>query len=379
MSFHNTATKYLPYSRLAFLYFILWILNPYISHAQYFINLEDQNSISLEKRPRVFEAQADLSFKEIRTLDKDKFQEYSTIQFSEEKTYWGYFTLTNTDPHRSSYILNVGWNNSFVSIFYGAGNTFIEKRTGSYEKMSLRDIADSRVQAVNIQLPYNEEVEVYVKFHTFNNRLPGLMQPKVLKPAALYSDLNQRDHFQFLFQGILWVMILYNFLIYLYSKDKAYLNYSLYMFCVAAYFLYYNGYSKKYFFPESYWAEDYLWIISTGLTSVFYYYFMRYFLDTGKLIPKVNQLLQYWIYIRLGLLAFCLFLLMVRQIPILNQTTIILGAFEALFGIYIFIKLLLTKNKLARFFVVGGMAFTLGTFAGMISYSYSPFLYAFFY
>lgn len=360
------------------LFILLFFALPSVN-AQYTVHLDTANYFTLAKHPKVYQTTDELSLAQILALDSSAFKPYQEIEFSTGHTYWGYFTAKNTYPYSTDYMLNIGWYNNYTSIFIERDGEFIERRTGSREDLSTRDLPEFRVNATRIHLPYDKEIRIYIKFKSLDGRLPGLSRPTFVRQQAFYQRINDKDLIQGAFQGIMWIMILYNLFIFWYSKDKAYLSYALYMVCVAAYFMYYNGYAKRIFFPESTYGEEFLWILSTGFTSVFYYYFLRYFLDTRKIIPKVNRIIQYWIYIRLGLIALCVVLVPMNVYPTLNLITLVLAGLETLFGAYIFAKLLQTKQKLARFFVVGGIAFMLGMFAGVISYQFSTGLYVFFY
>lgn len=103
----------------------------------------------------------------------------------------------------------------------------------------------------------------------------------------LYSNSNLLFGAYF---GIIAVMMLYNFFIFLSVRDKSYLIYVIYVFCVGITQASLEGYTHLYFWPENSWLASRSVYLFTSLVSISSIIFLREFLRTRIYAPKLHKI-----------------------------------------------------------------------------------------
>ena len=73
---------------------------------------------------------------------------------------------------------------------------------------------------------------------------------QILRFDQYQSNIGNRNLYQMLFQGALWILLLYHITLFFVVRDKSYLFYCLYIASVSLFYLYFFGFSKEWFFPN---------------------------------------------------------------------------------------------------------------------------------
>ncbi len=103
-----------------------------------------------------------------------------------------------------------------------------------------------------------------------------------------------------IFFGILGVMLLYNLSLYIFTRDRSYLLYSVYVFSIILYELAATGLGTQYVWQQAHWFKQYGygWFASFGFLAAAL--FVREFLSLktyrGWVYPCCNVIIVYWIY-----------------------------------------------------------------------------------
>jgi len=93
-----------------------------------------------------------------------------------------------------------------------------------------------------------------------------------------------------IFIGIVAVMAAYNFLLFIFTKDKSYLLYVLYCIFIGLTQTTLSGYTYHYLLDDSPWLLNKLYIIFPAMAGITAMLFVRRFLETKKRTPKLHQL-----------------------------------------------------------------------------------------
>ncbi len=209
----------------------------------------------------------------------------------------------------------------------------------------------------------------------FNIRNPYQFEPTFNIRLVRHENqlLRERDTnlINLFYEGMLWVMILYNLLVFLYNRDRAYLYYSLYMCSSALYTLYFYKYILSSLLTEVPHLNAYFWICSLGLGTVFYWQFIRHFLNTRHILPKRwNTIISGAIIVKLTIVtAFVLTYTLTGNVKKLTGLLNIVIGVETLFSISLVVRLVMTRIKTAYFFMAGAISLWIGFFTSTILYS----------
>lgn len=141
------------------------------------------------------------------------------------------------------------------------------------------------------------------RVHTFYVRIKS-RKSKVL-PISVMSEKSfqhlrgMRDVGYGVFVGILLIMTIYNFIIYLSLRDRSYLYYTMATAVIMGTYMSSSGYSSYYLWPEQSWLNQYLLIWLSCLVSISMGLFTQSFLS----IKRYSKLLHRALNILMGISA----------------------------------------------------------------------------
>ena len=171
--------------------------------------------------------------------------------------------------------------------------------------------------------------------------------------------------------GLLGIMFFYNMLVFVFSKQKIYFFYAVYIGMGVVYILNFAGLFLEYLFPET--PASYLFFRSMPPTLGFmgYVKFAQLFLDTKTKFPSWHKVLNVLIYVTIAMavlivsaIPFTLSQTFTRQIPSLWQLI------AQLTMLIFVIRLFISRQKLAQYFAIGALLFTSASvFLGYVAFT----------
>lgn len=135
-------------------------------------------------------------------------------------------------------------------------------------------------------LPPNSETTIFVRMRTDGALNIGL---SLYQPARLLERLSAEQFAFGLYFGGFFVLIVYNFFIFLAVRDRPFLFYLLYATSYGLYFGIHDGFSFQYLWPNHpAWANTSL-LVMLALTLTFGMQFTRSFLGSQRLVPRLDK------------------------------------------------------------------------------------------
>ena len=165
---------------------------------------------------------------------------------------------------------------------------------------------------------------------------------------AIYGFMREDERVSFFMVGFCFILGLYNFILYLNSRDTPFLWYSVYELGVLVYFFYMSGYGYEFFwqpFPNINADSNICLVLGVSGVTLF----SMSFLNTQNALPRYHLYLQ----ILLGVFLSSVPLQLLGFIPIANtvcELSIIALYFSLWAAGWI---MLFKKQRTARFYVVG--------------------------
>ncbi|MEO0472818.1 MAG: ATP-binding protein, partial [Bacteroidota bacterium] len=170
------------------------------------------------------------------------------------------------------------------------------------------------------------------------------------------------------FQGMLWIMIVYLFMMFLGTREKAYLMYMLFLLASSVYFLYLSELSTEWFFSEHPRLNIYVWIISSNVFPFAYLQFARSYLKTERLFPGWDRWMKSLLW---GVLGLTVIQLLIAWIDFRSGILALMADFafllEAGFLATLCVFLIRTRHRLGRTFVFGSFFMVFAAVLGVIS------------
>ena len=205
-----------------------------------------------------------------------------------ERRFWA-FTLWAGSDSILAYIINE--DQSIDSFKCGSLVFYEETKTGVE---ILNDTYDGK-KPIYTTINKGERKEVFYKIYpSINHKI--YINPTLTSMEALYKS-QQRMHFfyikSFFYLGFIWMLFLYNFVIYLFYRNKSFLYLALYIFCftIPPHFRSKLLIAKEWSFDYRL-LEEFNWIILTPGIFIFLTLFTREYLNNKKLYPKVDLIFK---------------------------------------------------------------------------------------
>jgi serine phosphatase RsbU (regulator of sigma subunit) len=234
-----------------------------------------------------------LGINEVSTKEmQNKFKHPTKKEkFTPFTTYWLRLRLKSHLDKGSEWILSLG-KLSHVDVFLPVGeDKYDMERLGQLVPTSIKEMKNGRYNMLKLFLNPKSEQTLYIRFENKINYPPD-PNIKLYHENEWQENLNLNNLVQGFFQGLLWMMLLYNLLLWARLSDRAYIYYVLYIFCTSVYFLSFHGYWGE-FLMGDFPTVNYIVIpFSIHLAFVFYLYFMRYFLKTPEIMPRGDTFLK---------------------------------------------------------------------------------------
>ena len=177
----------------------------------------------------------------------------------------------------------------------------------------------------------------------------------ILYKIYTQADYDKHISLTFMFYafyfGAMVIMILYNIMLYVFIKERVFLEYIVYHILLIGVMLYFNGFMITYYFPDS--ANMNLGnvpIALSSLTTLIATQFARSYLSTKTNVPKMDQ----WLLFLMGLNFISVVLNLFESVYVFNViSSFATMVIQTLLLFYISLYLVLKKNQSAKFYLLG--------------------------
>jgi PAS domain-containing protein len=229
---------------------------------------------------------------------------------------------------------------------------FINEKAGYAYPFNNRKVKN-RNFVFNLKIK-NKLVNTY--YMRFENK-DRMEMPLTLWTKKAFLDNNHTEQYILgIYYGIIFVMILYNFMLFISIRDKSFLFYVLYISFFCLFQLTQNGFAYEYYWPHSLSSYNHYIPGSVLLLLFFSILFSQSYLNTIINTPKTHKFLN--------ILRVFSILFLILSIIISYSLSILIGSFLALTTITTIIITsiicLRKKYRPATFFVIAVSAIMLG-------------------
>lgn len=307
------------------------------------------------------------------------------------KWHWSEIILENksTGKHNTSdWILEFNQLVTHIKIFAVYKNGKIEEHnSGLFLPLDKKTTHHTfRSSICKIRVNPNENTKLIIGLFSERPSL-GVVSKTTIESYFNYTKrISKSQRGNSFFNGFILLMALYNLMLFLINRDKAYFYYSIYLFSICLFSLYKNGILADNLFnyilaenPKYNYLGKYFGYLMLGS----YLFFLRYFLELKTLLPTWDKIFKYLIYLAVPMAAIDFTLLLitnfspaVSDIPAFAYATIIV-----FLSIIFCFKLYHTKNIRGYFIVAGLTAMSAGLLATIIyriitiEFTLTPFKY----
>jgi len=210
----------------------------------------------------------------------------------------------------------------------------------------------------DIYLPKDSTATYYLRVKSSEQMVLPLL---LGDPAHIAQSILVKNILWGIFIGIIVVMVAYNFFIYLFTRDRSYKYYVLYVSFIGLTQTTLSGYTYHFLFPETPLLFHKSIIIFPALAGISAMLFVRVFLDTKHRTPILHKIFPVAI-----ILYSCAIVFRLAGIDQVSYRMIDISAICTTFLIYaVAVKISLQGYKPARYFLIAWTIF----FAGILMFT----------
>lgn len=284
-------------------------------------------------------------------------------------TFWYKFSITNQTSEKELFIeLAYPIIDSLELLTVAKDGTFSVIKTGEYIPY-YRRLFQHQNYIFPISIPYKETHTYFLKINTVEQaQIPIVIgTSKTLFTSTTISDLIFG-----LYAGLIIGLFFYNIFIYLTVKSTVYLYYILYIFFVGFTQACVQGYSSRFFYPNSAELADIMMVIAPALSGVFALYFFDNFLN----LKRKNKYFHYGIIFFLILYTIVIVVGSIGYYRFAAKSVQIVAMLGSLFVLAIAARLSYKGSRQAKFFLVSWTLFLISVIIfvmknfGVLPYNY---------
>lgn len=271
--------------------------------------------------------------------------------------YWFRFAIDNNGSGPMNHFLDISYPlMNYLDLYIPEGDGYRVVKTGNRYPFYDREIEDKNFVFNLKQGPGLYTYYLRIETKSSINFIPTLLSQK----AYLHLMQNKTPVF-WIYYGLMLIMLIYNFFIFVASRDKSYILYVLF---IASYILFQmtlNGYSFQYLWPNAIWwagnSLPFFMLTSVATAAIF----MRVMMDLRRKFKAIDRVLVFAVIIPALIWAVCS--LLVPYALAIRVATALVGILSLL--IFILICYTAIRKSREAMFIAFGFG---GLIVGIVLY-----------
>ncbi len=202
--------------------------------------------------------------------------------------YWVRFQVKNRDSQKNRWWLNIQqvWARK-IDIYIRYHDHTVHREAGVNFPFPQREVKINDF-VFPLVLSENKPVRVYIRISSSSLQ----MNISLWSPARYMEEYSLRELFNGFYYGLIFVMAIYTFMIFLSVLDRSYLYYALYLTFMGLFLLSNSGYAFSYIWPHMAETGISVYFIFVSLLLIVGIFLSVHFLDMRKNFPKVYRFMM---------------------------------------------------------------------------------------
>lgn len=276
-----------------------------------------------------------------------------------KSVYWVRFSAENNTPSDITRYIEIGFPliNRIELYTFGKKITgdpdLLQQDTTGRDFSFLNRTVKHRNFVFPVHFPAGSKRIFYMRVETDD----GMIFPVTFWDTTTFTDKMQKENFLFgIYYGIIIAMLFYNLFLLIFTRDKNYLSYILYISFFGLFQMSMNGLAFQYLWPDSIWWAKHANPFLIGMSCFLAALFSLRFLDMPKYTPVFSRIMTALMIAGIILSASSFFVPYSITI-IAGQILPLAMILTALPAAYLSI---LRGNRAARFYLIAWITFFIG-------------------
>lgn len=179
----------------------------------------------------------------------------------------------------------------------------------------------------------------------------------ILSSEDLFAEMEQNNLFVGIYYGLFIIILLYNVVLFVYTSDRNYLRYILFLASFILWQLSFDGLGIKYVWGDTRWLIEHGSSAFIALSAFSALYFSRHFLNTPRYTPRLDKII-------VGMMSISIIMVLASSVLSYGQVIPINALLASIMPIVLLIAGLLVMRheyQAARFYVAGWSSFLIAT------------------
>ncbi|MDZ5472008.1 7TM diverse intracellular signaling domain-containing protein [Bacillus sp. 31A1R] len=274
--------------------------------------------------------------------------------------YWLRFTMKNQSSI-SNWMLEVGSPPlDYLSLYLPKKEgTFSEIHYGDLYPFSKREV-NYRNFIFNLEIKPGEQQTYYLRVETegaMSFPISIHTEKSILSKSLIHTAIH------FLYYGLVLIMSIYNFFLFVFLRNKSYLYYALFSLSFMFIPMSNLGDAYQWLWPDSPWWNNRSIVFFMCLSIILSCVFVMRFLDTKEYLPKFHLLLKIFSCLQL----ITIFILLFISYPIALKVVVFTSILHAPLFLFLGIRAYYKKHILAKYFLLAWVLFLIGNTISTLS------------
>ena len=297
----------------------------------------------------------DLSRPEVARRFMHNRDEIPNFGFS-SSVFWIRFRVQAAEQLTERYLVEASYSlfDHVALYIHRGGGRYTVKQAGLGVPFARRDLKTRHI-VFHIPTPTAAPRTFYLRYQT-----RGTMRfSMTLWTFTAYAEQTFRSNYGYgVFYGSFLVMFVFNLLLFLFLRDRAYLYYTLFILTYAGFQVLINGVALELLTPETTWWKFRAYIFLACMPMVFSFMFARLFLDMSRHAPRLDRLFIVMMALvgTLGVLSLATDALVVFRLKLLGGLVLVWSVINLAAGTIFFVR----GFRPARFYMLAWFFFTSG-------------------
>ncbi|RLU00718.1 sensor histidine kinase [Ketobacter sp.] len=168
--------------------------------------------------------------------------------------------------------------------------------TQGYQRFSAGDLRrpeNGKRTRTYAQFPLINDAKVRTYYLRVDTQSSMILDLRILNGRQLAEQTNHEQYFQGAYFGLMSVMALYNFFVFLVIRDRSYLYYTGFIASTAVFQIALHGYAHVHFWPQSLWWNNISNLFAACLSVAFCGKFAQSFIQLRQFQPTLDRVLTW--------------------------------------------------------------------------------------
>ncbi|MGB0525403.1 MAG: 7TM diverse intracellular signaling domain-containing protein [Flammeovirgaceae bacterium] len=211
--------------------------------------------------------------------------------------HWIRFEVINLASRFEEYKLGIAYTDDVRLFIPSQTGTFIQEESGDLYPLHERSVKNGQMVFLKFMIPHNQKQTYFLRLES-TTKISQQFRPQAFQSLKIYSEQGFMNRFtnprfyQTFFYGALFIMIFYNFFIFISLRSTDYLYYVGYLIGIAVFFSSNAGYVMELLLPNQPRLDLYIRFLSTPILMIFYLTFSQIYLNSKKYSPRTHRIIN---------------------------------------------------------------------------------------